>query len=71
MRQHILSLSEKHAKRLSKGHTSLNDGEMLGAHIVAPCMHEKACPMKGGQWCSFAQRVQKDIKTVMSIVVIC
>jgi len=38
-----------------------------GAHIVAPCTHERACPMAGDDWCHFSVRVQrskahKDIK---------
>lgn len=31
----------------------------LGAHIVAPCPHAGECPMAGGDWCHFAQRVAR------------
>jgi ribosomal protein RSM22 (predicted rRNA methylase) len=36
-----------------------------GAHILAPCPHERECPLHGGQlleppdWCHFAQRTQR------------
>lgn len=29
----------------------------VSLHVVAPCAHEKRCPMVGS-WCHFAQRVQ-------------
>ena len=30
-----------------------------GAHILAPCLHEKACPMQGENWCHFKARFQR------------
>lgn len=30
-----------------------------GAHVAGPCTHEKDCPMTGGDWCHFKQRVQR------------
>lgn len=30
-----------------------------GAHIIAPCPHEKDCPMKENDWCHFTCRVQR------------
>jgi ribosomal protein RSM22 (predicted rRNA methylase) len=31
----------------------------MGAHIAAPCPHEKECPMAEGDWCHFTCRVQR------------
>lgn len=31
----------------------------LGARLAAPCPHERGCPMSGGNWCHFAQRVSR------------
>jgi len=30
-----------------------------GACMVAPCPHANACPMRDGNWCHFAERVQR------------
>lgn len=31
----------------------------LGGNIIAPCPHNKACPMQGTDWCHFSQRLPR------------
>jgi len=31
----------------------------LGAHILAPCPHSQACPLKPPDWCHFAERISR------------
>ena len=31
----------------------------LGAFVVAPCTHDAPCPLAGGLWCSFSQKVNQ------------
>ncbi len=31
----------------------------LGGYIVAPCPHNKPCPMQGSDWCHFSQRLPR------------
>lgn len=30
-----------------------------GAHVAAPCTHDKECPMGGDDWCHFSQRLPR------------
>ena len=53
-RQRVLDSERDTAARLV---TSDDD---VDAHVVAPCQHDRACPMDGlPTWCHFSQRVQR------------
>ena len=30
-----------------------------GAHVAAPCTHDKTCPLSGDDWCHFSQRLAR------------
>jgi ribosomal protein RSM22 (predicted rRNA methylase) len=36
-------------------------GELIaaGAHVAAPCPHERECPLRPPDWCHFAQRLAR------------
>ena len=35
--------------------------EDIGAHVIAPCTHDRPCPLSTGTWCSFSQKVYSGI----------
>lgn len=36
--------------------------EDIGASVIAPCAHDRPCPMSSGVWCSFSQKVNEEKK---------
>ncbi|RKP36007.1 mitochondrial small ribosomal subunit Rsm22-domain-containing protein, partial [Dimargaris cristalligena] len=48
-REHFIKLAQKEA-----------GSSVAGCHIVAPCPHERACPLIGTtSWCHFSQQIQR------------
>jgi ribosomal protein RSM22 (predicted rRNA methylase) len=49
-------------QRIAQARAQLLEAEPAHAlHVVAPCSHDGACPMRGAKsWCHFSQRFQKD-----------
>jgi len=37
-----------------------------GAHIAAPCTHDQNCPMSGGDWCHFSERLARSRDHMMA-----
>ena len=53
--------AEKNKTRKRREHGEDAD-DSFDAHIVAPCQHDKVCPMdglEGSTWCHFSQRVKR------------
>ena len=52
-------------RKRGKGEDALDDADEIeqseiNAHVVAPCQHDKTCPMDGlPTWCHFSQRVKR------------
>jgi len=42
--------------RIRKARAALIDE---GAHVAAPCTHDKPCPLSGDDWCHFSQRLAR------------
>ena len=61
-RQRVLDSERDAAARRVSGSKkdSFGDLDVIDAHVVAPCQHDRACPMDGlPTWCHFSQRVRR------------
>ncbi|CAI9291068.1 unnamed protein product [Lactuca saligna] len=63
VRSHILWMEKRKTRKLAKASNQESKDLMthkVGAHIVAPCPHDGACPLDNtGKYCHFVQRLQR------------
>nr|XP_043628666.1 uncharacterized protein LOC122600075 [Erigeron canadensis] len=63
VRSHILWMEKRRSRKLAKASNQASKDLMTdrcGAHIVAPCPHDGACPLDNtGKYCHFSQRLQR------------
>ena len=67
VRQLVLDYEERNARNAEKKMNAAPNSVKSNAHVVAPCQHDKKCPMSvanekkstSQMWCHFSQRVER------------
>jgi len=67
VRQLVLDYEERNARNAEKKTNAAPNSVKSNAHVVAPCQHDKKCPMSvanekkstSQMWCHFSQRVER------------